>query len=268
MSQPIPPSPHLSEETLVLAHYRDLPTSEQAAAEAHLQACDQCREADARLVETLGLVDAAPPSEPPEGFERVMWARVQAKLPERRPVGWASGFAPRWAFAAGAVVLVAAAFLAGRWSGVPVTTPATAPTTETAAFATDDGLQERVLLVAAGDHFDRTQMVLAELVNADPSQPGILDAERARAADLVSTNRVIRQSAAAAGDDVMEGLLEDLERVLIEVANGGGEDTAAELELLKTRIESRGILFRLRVVTSDVRQREAQPRRLPAGPTS
>ena len=40
----------------------------------------------------------------------------------------------------------------------------------------------------------------------------------------------------------MEGLLEDLERALIEVANGGGEDTAAELELLKTRIESRGLL--------------------------
>lgn len=263
MSQLIPPSPHLSEETLVLAHYRDLPVSEQAAAEAHLQACDQCRDADARLVETLGLVDAAPPSEPPEGFERVMWARVQAKLPERRPVRWASWFAARWAFAAGAVVLAAAAFLAGRWSGVPVASPAT----ETAAVATDDGLQERVLLVAAGDHFDRTQMVLAELVNADPSQPGILDTERARAADLVSTNRVIRQSAAAAGDDVMEGLLEDLERVLLEIANGGGEDSAAELELLKTRIESRGILFRLRVVTSDVRQREAQPRRT-AGPTS
>jgi hypothetical protein len=264
MNQPNPPSPHLSEETLVLAHYRDLPASEQAAADEHLQACGQCREADARLVETLGLVDAAPPSEPPEGFERVMWARVQAALPERRPAGWASWLAPRWAFAAGAVVLAAAAFLAGRWSGVPVTPPAT----ETAAVVTDDGLQERVLLVAAGDHFDRTQMVLAELVNADPSQPGILDTERARAADLVSTNRVIRQSAAAAGDDVMEGLLEDFERVLIEVANGGGEDTAAELEMLRTRIESRGILFRLRVVTSDVRQREAQPRRLPAGPTS
>ena len=86
MSQPIPPSPHLSEETLVLRTIADLPTSEQAAAEAHLQARDQCRDANARLVETLGLVDEAPPSEPPEGFERVMWARVQAKLPERRPV--------------------------------------------------------------------------------------------------------------------------------------------------------------------------------------
>jgi hypothetical protein len=163
------------------------------------------------------------------------------------------------------VVLAAAAFLAGRWSGVPVTPPPT-ETVEVTAPASDT--PERILLVAAGDHFDRSQMVLAELVNADPSQAGILDGERARAADLVSTNRVIRQSAAAAGDEVMEGLLEDLERVLLEVANGGGESTAAELEMVKARIESRGILFRLRVITSDVRQREAQPRRVQGAPVS
>ena len=81
----------------------------------------------------------------------------------------------------------------------------------------------------------------------------------------MSTNRVIRQSAEAAGDQVMAGLLDDLERVLLEVANGGGDDTAAELEMVRTRIESRGILFRLRVITSDVRQRETQPRRVTQG---
>jgi hypothetical protein len=251
---------HLTEENLVLAHYRDLPPADQAAADEHLESCEACRAVEQRLVQTLGLVDAAPAPEPPPGFERVMWARVQAALPERRVAGWPAWLMPRWAFAAGA--LVAIAFVAGRWSGTPVTPPAT----NSAEVVPAGDVRERVLLVAAGDHFDRTQMVLAELVNADPAQGGILDAERARAADLVSTNRVIRQSAAAAGDDVMEGLLEDLERVLLEVANGGGEDTSAELEMLKTRIESRGILFRLRVVTSDVRQREAQPRPVPTGP--
>jgi hypothetical protein len=259
---PLSPS-HLTEETLVLAHYRDLPPLEQAAADAHLQSCEPCRDAEQRLVQTLGLVDEAPAPEPPPGFERVMWARVEAALPERRPAGWRAWLAPRWTLAAGAAALVAVAFVTGRWSGTPVTPT---PASETSAVMPAREMQERVLLVAAGDHFDRTQMVLAELVNADPAQVGILDAERARAADLVSTNRVIRQSAAAAGDDVMEGLLEDLERVLLEVANGGGDDTAAELETLKTRIESRGILFRLRVVTSDVRQREAQPRRTAGGP--
>ncbi|MGD9904049.1 MAG: zf-HC2 domain-containing protein [Vicinamibacterales bacterium] len=254
--------PHLSEEDLVLAYYRELPGDEQRAADAHLAVCAACRDGRARLVETLGLVDAAPPAEPPPGFERVMWARVQAGLAEQAPLRWWA--LPRWAVAgAAAAVLVVAAFLAGRWSGAPAS-PDPAPATIAAVSTPPSDAPERILLVAAGDHFDRTQMVLAELVNADPAQAGILDAERARAADLVSTNRVIRQSAVAAGDEVMAGLLEDLERVLLEVANGGGDDAAAELEMVKTRIESRGILFRLRVITSDVRQRETQPRRMPA----
>jgi len=43
---------------------------------------------------------------------------------------------------------------------------------------------------------------------------------------------------------------------------------SSELEMVKARIESRGILFRLRVITSDVRQREAQPRRVQGAPVS
>jgi hypothetical protein len=254
---------HLGDDDLVLAYYRELPAAEQAQADAHLAACEACRDARTRLVQTLGLVDAAPPVDAPEGFERVMWARVQAALPPPRR-GWRAALGlPQWVVPlAAAAVLVMAAFVAGRWSTDPGTPPAAATTAAVADSAAD--VPERILLVAAGEHLDRTQMVLAELVNADPARGRILDVERERAADLVSANRVIRQSAAAAGDDTLERLLEDLERVLLEVANGGGADAAAELEMVKARIESRGILFRLRVVSSDVRQREAQPRRLAA----
>ena len=159
----------------MLAYYRELPAPDQAAADNHLAACETCRAARTQLVETLGLVDAAPAAEAPPGFERVMWARVEAALPP--PSGLRAWFVPRWALAAaGAAVVVVAAFVAGRWSGGAVTPP---PTETVAVTAPASDTPERILLVAAGDHFDRSQMVLAELVNADPSQAGILDAERA-----------------------------------------------------------------------------------------
>ena len=60
----------------MLAYYRELPAPDQAAADNHLAACETCRAARTQLVETLGLVDAAPAAEAPPGFERVMWARV------------------------------------------------------------------------------------------------------------------------------------------------------------------------------------------------
>jgi hypothetical protein len=113
---------------------------------------------------------------------------------------------------------------------------------------------ERVLLVAVGDHLDRSQMVLVELLNADPSAP-MLPVERERAADLVSANRLIRQSASQAGEAGVADVLDELERVLIEIANGTADESASELQVLKARIESRGILFRLRVVNQAVRER-------------
>ena len=51
-------------------------------------------------------------------------------------------------------------------------------------------------------------------------------------------------------------MLGDLERVLMELANGTDQETAAELRQLRERIEARGILFRMRVVGSDMRERE------------
>jgi hypothetical protein len=68
---------------------------------------------------------------------------------------------------------VVVAFVAGRWSGAPVP----APTPDAVASVAP----ERVLLVAVGDHLDRSQMVLVELLNADPSAP-MLPVEREPAA--------------------------------------------------------------------------------------
>jgi hypothetical protein len=183
----------------------------------------------------------------------VMWARVERQLQDAAPRGWRAWFVPRrLVLTAGAASLVVAAFVAGRW-----TTP-TAPTpvpNVIAGGSESASAPERVLLGAAGEHLDRSQRVLVELLNAEPGGP-LPGAERERAADLVAASRLIRQSASDAGETALADVLGDLERVLMELANGTDQDTAAELRQLRQRIESRGILFRMRVVGSDVRERE------------
>jgi hypothetical protein len=44
----------------------------------------------------------------------------------------------------------------------------------------------------------------------------------------------------------------------MEIVNGPAEVTADELNALRARIESRGILFRVRVLSSEIRERERQ----------
>ena len=246
-----PHSRHLTDEELVLVYFDEF--ADRPGAEAHLAGCESCRRGLADLGETLALVADYQEVQAPDGFERVMWARVERQLQDATPRGWRTWFAPRrLALAAGAASLVLAAFVAGRWTTPTTPTPATAVVADGAASAP---APERVLLGAAGEHLDRSQRVLVELLNAEPG--GALPvAERERAADLVAASRLIRQSASDAGETALADVLGDLERVLMELANGTDEDTAAELRQLRERIESRGILFRMRVVGLDVRERE------------
>ena len=117
-------------------------------------------------------------------------------------------------------------------------------------------VRERILLVAVGDHLERSQTVLLELVNAQPGQPLDVASERERAGDLVAENRLYRQTAARTGDTRVASVLDDLEPVLLEIAHGPGRLTPEELENLRQRIEGDGILFKVRVVGSTVRHRE------------
>jgi hypothetical protein len=240
---------HLTADDLVLLHFGEC--ADQACAEAHLAACAMCRGELERLGTLLAVIASNAEAEAPPGFERVRWARLEPHVRRVPRVGWLEWIAPRrLAFAAGAASLVLAAFLAGRWSTPPASPALTSGVAEIA-----DGAPERVLLGAAGEHLDRSQRVLVELLNGEPTTR-MAASERERAADLVAASRLIRQSAADAGETALADVLGDLERVLMELANGSDRDPAAELRLLRERIEARGILFRMRVVGSDVRERE------------
>ena len=61
-------------------------------------------------------------------------------------------------------------------------------------------MRERILLVDLGEHLDRSQMVLVELVSADESDAVDISGERARAEQLVAANRLYRQTADDTGD--------------------------------------------------------------------
>jgi hypothetical protein len=258
---------HLSEETLILHYYNEAESA--ASVDAHLSACVTCRDEFQRLRQVLTLVDLEEVPEPRPGFERDVWARLAPALEQPRPAvfealraGWPGRLfqaGPRWAYAGGIAVLVVAAFMAGRISRE---TPAR---TDTATVAADGDLSERILVVAVVDHLDRTEMMLVELLNSDPSGNSPSPGGAAKARELVAENRLYRASATQAGDESVTTMLDDLERVLIEIANTPETAGPEAFEALRQRIASQGLLFRVRVVHSEMRERE---RRTVAGSTS
>ena len=101
---------HLTEDDLVLHYYGELDSAAGASAIDHLRECHACHAAFTRLQRVLAAVDAAPAPDIAEGFERIVWARLEPELGARRS-GWLSWLVlspARIAWVASVEVLVAA----------------------------------------------------------------------------------------------------------------------------------------------------------------
>jgi hypothetical protein len=149
------------------------------------------------------------------------------------------------------VALIIAAFVAGRMTN---------RRSKVDNIASREQLRERVLVVAVGEHLGHSERMLVELSNAAPNDPGQkevnISAEQRRAEDLLEENRMYRQTALQEGDAGLANVLDELERVLLDVAHSPEEVTPAQLEAIRQKIEARGILFKVRVVGKELQQRQ------------
>jgi hypothetical protein len=253
---------HLTEEQLVLHYYGE--EGDALAAERHLDDCHECRETYSSLQRVLNVVDSLPVPERGPEYGAEVWSRIAPAIPARRKwLAWLPTASPsfewRWAAAAAAMAcLLVVAFYAGRRYPQGSASHPRAIT----ATAADPQVGERVLLVAVGDYLDRSQMVLIELANADPKGKLDISNEQERAADLVSESRLYRQTAQHTGNAALAGTLDEIDRVLLDIARGPSEVSPAELDHLRERLKAEGILFKIRVLGSKVRtqgKKDASP---------
>ncbi|MGB9422236.1 MAG: hypothetical protein WBR14_15120 [Candidatus Acidiferrum sp.] len=247
----------MTEEQLIA--YRDGESRGRENFTAHLNECAKCQEEMARINAVFAALDAMPVPDPGEDFGQRVWQHISPRLGEKRLRWWQRWFAPRHILAFGTVAaLLLLAFFAGRF------TRKNAP----ANTVTDAGkVRQQVLVVAVGDHLGRSEMVLMELANAEPAKGQKLmniSAEQKRAEDLVEENRLYRQTALRDGDTLMASTLDELEPVLLDIANSPDEISAAQFEAIQKRIAAKGILPKVRVVKQDLSQKRENSSGVPA----
>jgi hypothetical protein len=174
-----------------------------------------------------------------------LWRDLRERL-ETAPVPTArllrfpglSGGAWRWAAAAGVVALMGLSFwVGGLWK------------TGSVGAAVEDEGQPRVLLLAVSEHLDRTEMLLAELVNHDPGD-GDVRVEREWAEELTTASRFYRQAAARSGESEVAWVLSELEPILIDLSLAPEKLSSDDLAELRSRLERGDMLFKIRVVGS------------------
>jgi hypothetical protein len=249
---------HMTEEELIA--YREDESEQRASFAEHLKLCEECRREMERLEVLLAALDTLPVPDPGADYGRRVWQQIAPRLPDKPARWWQIWIAPRRLAALGAVAaLIVTAFIAGRITsrGRPSDT-----------VANREQVRERILVVAVGQHLGRSEMMLVELSNAQPTDPRQkqvnISTEQRRAKDLLEENRLYRQTALHAGDAGLASVLDELERVLLDVAHSPDEVTPAQLEAIRRNIESRGILFKVRVVNKELQQRQEAAEPAPA----
>ncbi len=233
---------HLDEQQLVQAYYDEADETSRR----HLDACDECRAELSRLRDLLESVRDYPVPERDSSYGSEVWGRLVPHLVPHLPPDFASA-PPRstwfrwWKLAPVLAGLVVAAFIAGmlteqRQAGIPARA------------------RERVLLMAMSDHLDRSQILLTELVHENPESAGLVS-QRETARELLSENRLLRQSAAQVGDTSDADLLDALERVLLDFANSPPGWSSNDLQMVQQRIDNESLLFKVRITGIDARER-------------
>lgn len=247
---------HLSEEQIILHYYGD--AEDTPAVEQHLATCAECRAEFARVQTMLKQIEPIEVPEPPAVFEEKMWLNLRDKLPAK------GGFLKRlfgaqqkWALAGAMALLLVGAFMAGRLSlhksGDAITAGQGQPNPVN---------PERIVLVAVGNHLERSQMLLLEIMHSTDSDKNDFSAEQQLARELLDDNHLYRMSALKAGDPQVNHVLDQLGRVLAEIANGPSEVSASDLQQVRHTIQSEGLLFKVRVIESEVNSKVRQPEEL------
>jgi hypothetical protein len=249
---------HRTEEELI--GYRDGERKDREEVAVHLRECTECRKEMERIEAVFAALNAMPVPDPGEDYGQRVWRQIAPRLPEKRKSWWQATLSWRPLTVAGGVAaLIVLAFWIGRTTG---------PRDPSVGGADASKVRERVLVVAVGNHLGKSEMMLMELENAQPVRDGQkainISATQRRAEDLVEENRLYRQTALKEGDQAMASTLDELERVLLDIANSPDEVTSAQFESLRKRIEAKGILFKVRVVNQDLREREKAAKPSPA----
>ncbi|MPY91183.1 MAG: hypothetical protein GEU99_25140 [Luteitalea sp.] len=244
-------TPHLTEDDLLLHYYGETDPSREGIVAAHLGACAECRASLVGLERLLAMVNSGVDVDLPQTFERDIWRRLAPHVVRpHASVLWSTVLTPRWlAWGAAAAGVVLAVLLVVQLRLHGPSPRKAADEGPHRAPATADVFRERVLLADLENHFERSEMMLVELVNTSHYTPAEIQREQARAEDLLAANRLYRQTAANVGNAPVAHVLEELERLLVDVAASSPTAAAADLEVLGRRTESQSLIFKVRVLS-------------------
>lgn len=248
----------LSEDEMILHFYGE--ADDPAAIERALAADPALRAEFEKLKRELEALPQLETPEPAADLAARVWREIRPQIAPRRASiawprlrgDWRRAFAaltvrPGFALAAGLALVAAVGigFLLGRGNRTPTAVEAASPALSVQA-------RERLLLASVSEHLGGSERLFAGIANASNDDRTALVEQSRWAASLAASNRLYRRAAERSGqrrNRRIIALLDELEPLLLELANVGAESSTSvdELAAAKRRIDDNDLLFKLRV---------------------
>lgn len=261
-------------EVLTDLHYGLLDADGERAARLHLTQCSVCASAYADLERLTGAlrVNEAFPQE-----DSVNWDQV-ARATVRRAMEPAPSFVANWgerlrrlipapmpswaAAAAGVVLLVAAGLMAGRFTGggpAPLIPDNGEMASVFVPEANIDNLTVSLARQNTAEYLRQTRAVLVSMldVNIDCDKGKVdVSAERAKATELLRRQRLIATELHRMPLARAQGVCDDLEKLLLEVASLADCTRSDEIQSIRDLVEKRQILMRMELLGQELTRAE------------
>jgi hypothetical protein len=253
--------------------YAELAPGLQKEFTEHLGSCADCRKEFEALQATLQMMNRRSRPQPGREFLESYWDRLSAMLPvdekkSRAATASRGGYpnrparVPAWAFGIAAVLLVAVGVYLGRTyfggppAGVPrIDTPMVTAGPREGADTTSD---------QAVAYLERSKNLLIGLTNLDEEHLSSLDLSRNQevSRELIQQANTLTVALNRPDQQQMRRLIQDLEVILLQLANIDVKPGVPAIELVQKGVDQRSILLKINLEEMRAIARRSAPDRV------
>jgi hypothetical protein len=256
-----------SKELFTQSLYNELDALTQKALDDHLASCATCKQEYGAMQQTLSVMDKRARVEPNEGEWNSYWQQLSEKIEKEEDRGgqpnvvrWRPASMPAWAYGIAAMLLIAIGIYAGRtfFNGRPAISvqPPDQPTANVTApgVSTSDSTTQQTLA-----YLERTRNLLIGLTNIDETHQATIDltSHQKISRQLVDQGSILAVSLNKPDQQRTRQLIEDLQIILMQLANTELKPGVPVVELVKKGVSEKSILLKINLEA--MRATEHQP---------
>lgn len=255
-------------ELLTQALYNELDASRQREYDEHLASCANCQREFESMKAVLAIMNKRTRIEPNEEEWNTYWQHLRDMLEDERGTSRPQRISrtrpaslPVWAYGIAAMLLIAIGIFAGRTFFTTQPTPevaSPAPSSVAAApvEASRDSIMQRTLL-----YLERSRNLLIGLANLEEARGTQIDlsSQQRISRQLIDQGNVLTVSLNGPDQQLTRKLIEDLQVILMQLANTELTPGVPVVELVKKGIDEKSILLKINLEA--MRATEPQPSR-------